>query len=154
MKAVFCSAALCAVCPRACLINRCRIIPMTQSVWNCRFGRLSGRFRIILLPFSVISRRALYCPSLSTMTHCVSFTLCARQLCLSLTKGMKQYFETDALPLNALITFTKRPPYFRVSCWIWQFITVSPLVVQRGCSSHKGEKGGCSTLLLPTYISN
>lgn len=37
---------------------------MTQPVCNCRFGRLSGRSIIILLPFSVNSQRALSVPSL------------------------------------------------------------------------------------------
>ncbi len=133
-----------------CVQSVCRPVWSTGvklSLWfpwlnQCATADMSGRFRRILLPFSVNSRRARSVPSPSTiMTHCVSFTLCARQLRPSLTEGMKQYFETHALPLCAFITLSKRPPYFCVNCWTWHFTAVSPFVVQRGCSSQKGEKG-------------
>lgn len=111
----------CAVCPQVCLINRCQIItavPMTQSVCSSRLVR----------PFH-------------NESLCFFHTLRQTALsCLSL-KAMKQYFETDALPLYAFITLSKRLSYFYVNCWTWQITIVSPLAVQRGCSNQKGEKG-------------
>lgn len=142
-----CSAALCAVFPQACLINRCQIItvvPMTPSVCNGRFGGLSGCFRIILPPFSVHCRRAL---SLSLSPPLPQWLIVFPShlapdspVCLSL-KAWNNILKQTHFPCMPSLLSQKGHHFFCVNCWTRQFTTVSPFVVPRGCSGQKGEKG-------------
>lgn len=128
-------------CLQVCSINRCRIItavPMTQPTCSQTVGRLSGGFRIILLPFRCGLPMRSPCPlPFPNDSLCLFLTSSPTALSLSLAEGTKQYFETDTLPSHSFNILSKRS-HVCVKCWTWQLLQVKR--ASQGCCS------GCARL--------